>query len=369
MPTSVQSIPVAQTSTVTSFEKSSFHDTPVYSSKPNSDKTEQLSFIPTLVPSMPQENFNYDNYSTAEYNPELETFDTDMDIGNTIEDDVIDENSPSHDSLSPPSASLDEIPRSIGGRRLSTLITVVTKDSPENSLPSSEFPSDDVYKSDKENVTQDPNWLTNEPPKVEDTWNKTVSPPGDLWNKTVSPPEDLWNKTVSPPVSVGDHISVSSPNEEFFIGKEATALPPSFYSSVPPPPAPLNGQNVPYVDTNVPPPVNAPPNLPLSKIETVQSQRDDTNGRWFGGNNWIENDRRPIPQIPPPGPPPMPCGTPANRFFDKRNFHPQQYPPRNNWVSRPNRPEKAFYRPYGPPQNKRFPFRGRGGRGRQFPQY
>lgn len=346
--TPVQTISVAQTSTASSFETSSFHDAPVYSSKPNSDKTEQLSFIPTLVPSMPQENFSYENYSTTEYNPELETFDTDMDVGNPI-DDVIDESSPSRDSLSPvPSASLDEIPRSIGGRRLSTLITVVTKDSPENSLPSSEFPSGDVYKSDKENMTQDASWLTSVPQKV----------------------EDEWNDTVPPPESVADQISVSSPNEEFFIGKEASSLPPPFYSSVPPPPpSPLNGQNVPYVDTNVPPPVNAPSNLPLSKIETVQTHRDDTNGRWFGGNNWIENDRRPIPQILPPRPPPMSRGGPPNRFYDKRNFHPQQFSPRNNWVSRPNRPEKPFYRPYGPPQNKRFPFRGRGGRGRHFHQY
>lgn len=347
--TPVQTVPVAQTSTVTSYETAAFHDAPVYSSKPTSERSEHMSFIPTIVPSMQQDDFTYNNYSTNEYNPELETFDTDMDVENPLND-VIDENSPTRDSLSPvPSPTLDEIPRSIGGRRLSTLITVVTKDSPENSLPSREFSSDDVYKSDKENLTQeDPSWISNIPPKM-----------GNPWNKTVLPPEP-----------VGDQINISSPNEEFFIGKEAATLPPPFYTSVPPPPpAPLNGQNISYGEPANIPPVNTPTSLPLSKIETVQTPRNDLNERWFG-NNWAEEDRRRIPQIPPLGPPPMPCNAPETRFFNKPNFHQQQFPPpRNNWVARPHRPDKMFHRPYGPPPlNKRFPFRGRG-RGRHYPQY
>lgn len=344
--TPVQTMPVAQTTTVNSYETATFHDVPVYSSKPpTSDRMEHLSFIPSLVPSMTQDNFNY-NYPANEYNPELETFDTDMDVENTIED-ILDEQSPTLDSPSPvPPVAVDDIPRSVGNRRLSTLITVVTKDSPGVSLPSPEYPSDDVYKSDKENVTQEPSWINSVPPLKAD----------DPWIKNTISSEPLGN---------------SSPNEEFFIGKEAATLPP-FYTSAPPPPppppplvidhGPPNGQNVNYLDPGNPA-NTATTNLPLSKIETVQTQREDMNGRWFG-NNWGENDRRLPP--PPPGPPPVPCGIQEPRFFERRNFHPHHFHPRNNWAPR-HRPDR-FPRPYGPPPNKRFPFRGRG-RGRFHPPF
>lgn len=326
----IQTVPIAQTSTVSTYETASFHDVPVYSSKPTAERSEHMSFIPTLVPSMPQDSFSYDSYAPNEYNPELETFDTDMEVQHPISDDL-DEQSPTVDSLSPVPSASDEMPRSIGNRRLSTLITVVTKDSPENSLPT------DDYKSDKENLTQDENWMNADPAK-----------------------EDPWTKNASAQRSVES----SSPNEEFFIGKEPAV--PQFYTSLPPPPidcGPPNGQSVNYINPTNPPPVN----LPLSNIETVQIPRDDMNGQW-SGNNWVEPNRRPIP--PPPGPPPMPCGMQEARYYNRSNFHPPNYAPRNNWGPR-HRYDKPFHRPYGPyqnNQNNRFPYRGRG-RGRQYSHF
>lgn len=343
----------ALSTTVSSYQTATFDNMPSYSSL-SPPREEHLSYIPSLVPSTPLDNFSFpsETFSSDEYNPEMEIFDTEMDLENPIEDSDIDVPSPEIEPLSPPGAvSVDaELPRSsIGGRRLSTLITVVTEDSPDDNLPTETtlFPSDDMYKSDKENVTQD------------------LLPP---WNET------CLRDNIS--VLTDDNIK-NSPNEEFFIGKSETNSIPSYFTTAPPPPPPLPPLPI------VPPPsmengkflnpITTTLDSTLSRIETVQTQREDVNGRWFG-NNWSENNRQSnITENSPP----IHFRPPGTHFFNhNRNFPgPQNFRPRNNWSPR-QRPDNSFMkrnhsfspRPYGPPPFKRFPFRGRGW-GRNQPQY
>ncbi|XP_035225477.1 regulation of nuclear pre-mRNA domain-containing protein 2-like [Stegodyphus dumicola] len=343
-PPSSRTVPVVTTTNVNSYQTSTFHDVPTYTSKSEPSR-EGLSYIPSLVPSTPLDNFSFvpDAFPDTEYNPELENFDTNMDVELPINDSDLDIPSPEIEPLSPvPASSESDVPRSISGRRLSTLITVVTKDSPDDSLPvSSMYSSDDMYKSDKENVTEESSaWIDN---------------------------SSCVEKSIVPPLPEAT-LGKVSPNEEFFIGKTEPTIPP-FYATIPPPPvidhnAP-NGQSMEFLTPN-----NTTVESPLSRIETVQSHREDlSNGRWFN-NNWTQNERRNlVPPPPPPPPPPFNCGLQDTRFYGNKRFPPPpNFHPRNsNWSPR-NRPDNSFHHPYGPPPNKRFPFRGRGW-GRQRHQY
>lgn len=340
MPAPIRTITGAATTTVASYQTTTFNNMPSYSTQ--SPKGEgHLSYIPSLVPSTHHDNFNFpkDNFVADEYNPEMELFNTDMDLENPDSDN--DAPSPDIEPLSsmPAACDNDERPRaSIPGRRLSTLITVVTEDSPINNTPPEKmFPSDEMYKSDKENVTQElrPPWDSGQP-IFTDTSNTTVP----------------------------EHVMKNSPNEEFFIGKSEVSVPSYFSAPVPQPVRPPNGDGVKYSEA-IPPTDQSP----LSRIETVQSHRgEDQNGRWFG-NNWTENNAQNVPE----GQPPRHYEPPEEEFFNhNRNFPPNNFQPRHNWVPRhrPDMPyENSFHqkrnhsfshRPYGPPPNKRFLFRGRG---------
>ncbi|XP_054724706.1 regulation of nuclear pre-mRNA domain-containing protein 2-like isoform X2 [Uloborus diversus] len=360
LPAPLNTSPVAQTSALNSYQTVPLHTIPSYSSKPESDENEHLSYIPSLVPSTVHDAFDFvpDSYGAEEYNPEMDHFDTDMAIDNIDSTDV-----PSPEA-EPPETVIDKMPRSIGGRRLSTLITVVTKDSPDDSLHTdTPYSLDTMYTGDIDHRVKNPPTWENNSVVVTET--------------VLSVPQSCVTTTTV----------ISSPTEEFFIGKEVS-VPPFYNASVPPPPlppvmeqkpielGPVNGQNVKPLEP-LPQIMNTPPpNCRLSQIETVQSHRENINGRWFG-DDWSEPDhevRFYEPDFPPIPPPPMPghIQNQPPRFFDnKRNFPPPNFQPRNNWMPR-NRPDRFHphhpYRSGPPPNNKRFPFRGRGW-GRQQPRF
>lgn len=324
--------------TVSSYQTTAFDSIPSYSTQSSAGE-QHLSYIPSLVPSTPLDTFNFTNktFSTEEYNPEMEMFDSDMDLENPIEEDSVDVPSPNIEPLSPVrTVSVENnVPRvTLPARRLSTLITLVTDDTSSQDLPD---------KGTKENGTQE--------------------------SMPVWPPVDHVDSSNA--VITRDTVK-DSPNEEFFIGKPSESNIPSYFSVPPPPVGPPNGENLNYVE-----PI-ATTDSALSRIETVHSQRENLNNRWYD-NNWNENNQN---VIPPRSPLPV-CGPPDPNFFNQnRNFPPPPPPnfhPRQNWSpqhrsQRPDmfnqkRPHGTFSsRPYGPPPHKRFPFRGRGW-GRNHPQY
>ncbi|GFT44189.1 regulation of nuclear pre-mRNA domain-containing protein 2 [Nephila pilipes] len=325
------------TTAASSYQTTAFDSIPSYSTQSSAGE-QHLSYIPSLVPSTPHDTFNFTNktFSSEEYNPEMELFDSDMDLENPMEEDSIDVPSPNIEPLSPVrTVSVEnDVPRvTIPARRLSTLITLVTDDTSSQDRPQE--------KGLKENGTQE---------------SMPVWPPVDLMDNS--------NAVITRDTMKG------SPTEEFFIGKQSDSNIPSYFSAAPPPVGPPNGENLNYVE-----PIASTDNA-LSRIETVHSQRENLNDRWYD-NSWNENSQN----VMPPGP--VVCGPPDHNFFNpNRNFPPPPPPnfrPRQNWSPqyRPHRPDMfhqkrphgAFSaRPYGPPPHKRFPFRGRGW-GRNQPQY
>ncbi|KAG8186696.1 hypothetical protein JTE90_014768 [Oedothorax gibbosus] len=324
----------ANTTAVASYQTTTFSNIPSYSTQ--SPKNEgHLSYIPSIVPSNHPDNFNFpkDNFGSEEYNPEM-LFNTDMDLSNPDSDNEIP--SPEIEALSPGPSTIcdnDERPRgTIPGRRLSTLITVVTEDSPVNKTPpESMFSSDEQYKSDKENVTQE------------------LEPPWGI------------NQPVYSDASLPDHVMKTSPNEDFFLPRNESSV-PSYFSAPQDPRAPPNGENINYSHPHT-------EESHLSRIETVQSHREgDQNGRWFG-NNWTANHNQNVPESPSS----RHFEQPGEEFFiDNQNYPQPDFQPRQNWMPR-HRPDTSYensfhqkrnhlfsHRPYGPPQNKRFPARGRG---------
>ncbi|GFQ95962.1 regulation of nuclear pre-mRNA domain-containing protein 2 [Trichonephila clavata] len=327
------------TTTASSYQTTPFDSIPSYSTQSSAGE-QHLSYIPSLVPSTPLDTFNFTNktFSAEEYNPEMEMFDSDMDLENPVEEDSVDVPSPNIEPLSPVrTVSVENnVPRvTIPTRRLSTLITLVTDEN------SSQDPLPDIGR--KENGTQE---------------SMPIWPPVDHIDNS---------NTVIPRDTMKD-----SPNEEFFIGKTSESNIPSYFSAPPPPVGPPNGENLNYIEPIV------TTESALSRIETVQSQRE--NNRWYD-NSWNENSQN---VISPRSPVPTVCPPPDPNFFNQnRNFPPPppppQFHPRQNWSPqyRPHRPDMFhqkrpqgtfFSRPYGPPPHKRFPFRGRGW-GRNHPQY
>ncbi|XP_071037230.1 regulation of nuclear pre-mRNA domain-containing protein 2 isoform X1 [Parasteatoda tepidariorum] len=342
----------SQTTTVNSYQTTSYNNVPAYSSR-----SQLRSFIPSLVPSNPQDNFfPAQSFPTDEYNPEIEIFDTEMDL-DPCEDSDSDVPSPDHEPLSPvtdnPVAEAVDVPRPIAERRLSTLITLVTDDSHEGSLPENKSLSDDAYKSDKENFTEGaPHWF--------DTSNNIPSVAGSIPPPQPHLTEDFF---------INKEPDTGSLTEDYFINKQPETSLPAFYTSAPPPPlppvmSPPNGQDNMFMN-----PISTVTDPPLSRIETIQSQRQGPpNGQWFNDNNsnWHDDRRN------PPGPPPFRHGRPPNGpfFNDNRDFVPRQFQPRQRWDHR-DREDNHFHqkrnypyapRPFGSPQNKRMSFRGRGGR-------
>ncbi|GFY68146.1 regulation of nuclear pre-mRNA domain-containing protein 2 [Trichonephila inaurata madagascariensis] len=324
------------TTPASSYQTTPFDSIPSYSTQSSAGE-QHLSYIPSLVPSTPLDTFNFTNktFSAEEYNPEMEMFDSDMDLENPIEEDSVDVPSPNIEPLSPVrTVSVENnVPRvTLPARRLSTLITLTDENSSHGPLPDA---------GRKENGTQE-------------------SMP--IW-----PPVDHMDNSNA--VITRDTMK-DSPNEEFFIGKPSESSIPSYFSAPPPPVGPPNGENLNYIE-----PIATTDSI-LSRIETVQSQRESLNNRWYD-NNWNENSQNVISPRSPVPPPPDPS------FFNQnQNFPPPpppQFQPRPNWSPqfRPHRPDMFHQkrphgtfisRPYGPPPHKRFPFRGRGW-GRNHPQY
>ncbi|KAF8792983.1 regulation of nuclear pre-mRNA domain-containing protein 2-like isoform X2 [Argiope bruennichi] len=334
LPASVSTLSSTLTTTVNSYQTTTFNSIPSYSTQSTVEE-QQLSYIPSLVPSTPIDNFKFSNksFSVDEYNPELETYNTDMDLEDPMEEDNIDVPSPEMEPLSPVrTVSIEnDVPRvTIPTRRLSTLITVVTDDTPSQVLPSD--------KNAQENGAQE-------------------SMP--IWPASVSAPIDSSNSMLSmEPMK-------DSPNEEFFIGKPPETNAPSYFSTPPPPPP--NGDNVSYIE-----PISSTTDSSLSRIETVQSQRENLSNRWFG-NSWHNNSVQNLVPSSPEGQFPVHHGPPPSFFNQNRNFSRPNFQPRQNWSPRfrPNRPEmfqqkrpQGSFNPrpgqYGSSSNKRFPFRGRG---------
>ncbi|GBN34894.1 Regulation of nuclear pre-mRNA domain-containing protein 2 [Araneus ventricosus] len=342
LPASVSTLSSTLTTTVNSYQTTAFNSIPSYSTQSTVGE-QQLSYIPSLVPSTPLDNFSFPNKSfpVDEYNPELETYNTDMDLENPLEGDNIDVPSPEMEPLSPVrSVSVEnDVPRvTIPTRRLSTLITVVTDDASSHVLPSDNGA--------QENGTQE-----------------SMS----IWQAS-APVESSNSMLPMEPMK-------DSPNEEFFIGKPPETNVPSYFSA-PPPVAPSNGESVGYIE-----PIPTTTDSSLSRIETVQSQREDLNNRWFD-NSWHNSNMQNMVPPSPEGQFPVHCGPQDSNFFNQnRNFPRPNFQPRQNWSPRfrPDRPEMFHQKrphrpfgprsgPYGPPPNKRFGFRGRG-RGWNQPQY
>ncbi|GIX72534.1 regulation of nuclear pre-mRNA domain-containing protein 2 [Caerostris darwini] len=331
LPASERTFPSTAATTVNSYSTATFNSVSSYSTQSTAAE-QHLSFIPSLVTSTPLDNFNFNNktFPVDKYNPEMEVFNTDMDLEIPL-DAGHNVSSQQMENLSPPiSAETNASRGTIPGRRLSTLITLVTDDTSQST------PSD---KGAQENGTQE-------------------SMP--IWPPTINNQNSLLNIDVMK----------DSPNEEYFIGKPPEAN--ISYYTTPPPIFPPNGENINFIE-----PIPTTTDNPLSRIETVQSQRESLNNRWF--DNWNENHMQHMG--PPDGPPPIPSGPPDRDFFNQnRNFPHPNFQPRQNWSPRfrphrPDMPQKRSFvggpfglRPYGPPPHKRFPFRGRGW-ARNPPQY
>ncbi|GIX94089.1 regulation of nuclear pre-mRNA domain-containing protein 2 [Caerostris extrusa] len=334
LPASERTFPSTAATTVNSYSTATFNSVSSYSTRSTAAE-QHLSFIPSLVTSTPLDNFSFNNktFPVDKYNPEMEVFNTDMDLEIPL-DAGHNVSSQQMENLSPPiSVETNASRGTIPGRRLSTLITLVTDDTSQST------PSD---KGAQENGTQE-------------------SMP--VWPPTVNNQNSLLNIDVMK----------DSPNEEYFIGKPPEASRTISYYTTPPPIFPPNGENINFIE-----PIPTTTDHPLSRIETVQSQRESLNNRWFD-NSWNENHMQHMG--PPDGPPPIRSGPPDRDFFNRnRNFPHPNFHPRQNWSPRfrshrPDMPQKRSFvggpfglRPYGPPPYKRFPFRGRGW-ARNPPQY
>lgn len=327
-------------------------------SSPTKAVHENLSFIPTLVPSTPHDgafDFSGDEFPADEYNPESENY---LPIDN--EDDLCPVDTPSPTLLdetceSPDDLSDDDdndIPKNLNNQRQSTLITLVADEKTptpmvDHSSPSSEdsmsHPEDSAYQSPPHDMMQNTNVVQNAAVEV---WPPPV-------NMQIGGNEGLVHSQETLPVP-----EPALPCETF-IGDHDERQ-PLFPPIVPPPvleQGPLNGG----CETSFAPPASIETTLvsyPLSKIETVQSHRNDTDNRWFG-NDWGGGFHGPRHN--------QFHGNEQRPNFNRRPFEQRDYPfrrggphsnfrPRNNW-----QPRRFNEFEQGPPHPKRFaPFPGRG---------
>lgn len=295
------SIPIRTLHPDATYVTPSFGD--AFSTKPGNIH-EHLSFIPTLTHDSSFPN----DFQTEEYNPEVQIFHSDMDIGNDLADDDFDIPSPEIEPLSPPPSppvANTNMPRSITRRRNSALITVITEDTPCENLDKP-FNSDilsnsKIIKSEPEVWVSKPDINAQEEKPIEEC-------PRDKDERIFLPTSEL-------PCLTDNQKNLAQPNN------------------------------------------TAPKNFPMSKIETVQSHRKEE-AKWFDDWDNFEdnrrgnflNQRRPLPQK----------HFDSNRIYPYGNFHPRN--------TRPHRENQGSFYQNFEQDAPRFPFRGRGW-GRQQPQY
>lgn len=352
---------IASPSRSRSFSNSSYSPSQVdpYSgstSSPTKAVHENLSFIPTLVPSTPHDggfDFTGDDFPADEYNPESENYlpidnEDDLCPVDTPSPTLLDETCESPDDLSDD----DDIPKNLNNQRQSTLITLVADEKTptptvDHGSPSSEgsvsHTGESAYLSPPHDILQSTNVVQN---TVVEAWphvNMQISGNEGLVHsqETLAVPEP----TLPPEPFVGDH------------DERQLLFPP-----VVPPPMPEQGPLNGGCETSFAPPGSIETTLvsyPLSKIETVQSHRNDTDNRWFG-NDWGGGFHGPRHH--------QFHGGEQRPNFNRRPFDQRDYPfrrggphsnfrPRNNWQPR----RFNEFEQQGPPHPKRFaPFPGRG---------